>query len=110
MLFRSPTEVLRIKDVETLRVRESLTLAVLKTGKSFVWGNFNSPGAKPIFEPVEIPGVNYAKAYANNGKKCFVLDVSNDFYVITDTSGRYEKRKLYDNFYDFMENENAKGK
>lgn len=105
-----PTEVLRIKDVETLRVRESLTLGILKTGKIYVWGNFNGPGAKPIFEPVEIPGVSYAKAFANNGKKCFVLDVNNDFIVITDTSGRYEKRRLYDNFYDFMEIESANGK
>lgn len=105
-----PTEVLRIKDVETLRVRESLTLAILKTGKLYVWGNFNGPGAKPIFEPVELPGISYAKAFANNGKKCFVLDVNNDFYVITDTSGRYEKRKMYDNFYDFMEIESANDK
>ena len=105
-----PTEILGLKDVETLRVRESLTLCLVKSGKTLIWGNFNGPSAKPIFEPLELVGVNFAKAYANNGKKCFVIDSSNEFYVITDTSGKYEKKKMYDNFNDFMENESSKPK
>lgn len=105
-----PTEILRLKDVETLRVRDSLTLAVLKTGKINVWGNFNGPGNKPMYDPVEIPGINYAKAFTNNGKKCFVIDGNNDFYIISDLSGKYEKKKIYENFYEFMENESSKAK
>ncbi|GAB6107953.1 RCC1 domain-containing protein [Fusibacter bizertensis] len=105
-----PTEVLRLKDVETLKVRDSLTLAVMKTGKIYVWGNFNGPGNKPMYDPVEITGINYAKAFANNGKKCFVIDSNNDFFVISDLSGKYDKKKMFENFYEFMENESSKVK
>ena len=102
-----PTEVLRIKDVDTLRVKESLTLAVLKTGKAYIWGNFNGPSSKPILEPQEVPGISYIKTFANNGKKCFIIDVNHDFFVVTDLSGKYERKKMYENFYDFIENEDS---
>lgn len=105
-----PSEVLRIKEVETLRVKDSLTLAITKTGKAYIWGNFNGPNSKPILEPGEVPGISYIKAQANNGKKCFVIDVNYDFYIITDLSGKYEKRKMYENIYDFMEIEDSKHK
>lgn len=105
-----PVEVLGIRDVETLRVRESLVMAVLKTGKIYLWGNFNGPGAKPMMDPVELPGISYAKAYANNGKKCFILDGAYDFHVISDLSGKYEKKKMYENFHEFMEIEGSKAK
>lgn len=103
-----PSEIMGIKDVETLKVKESLAIAVLKTGKLMLWGNFNGPSIKPMFEPIELPGINYSKIVANNGKKAFVLDVNNDFFVITDTSGRYEKKKMYENFHEFIENEGSK--
>ena len=105
-----PSEVMGIKDVESLKVKESLVICILKTGKLKIWGNFNGPSVKPIFEPLDLPGLNYAKIVANNGKKAFVLDVNNDFFVITDTSGRYEKKRMYENFHEFMENEGSKQK
>ncbi len=105
-----PIEILGLKDVETLRVKESLTLCMVKSGKTLVWGNFNGPSAKPMLEPIEIVGINFAKVYANNGKKCFIIDNNNDFYVVTDTSGKYEKKKMYENFSEFMENEGSKSK
>ncbi len=105
-----PVEILGLKDVETLRVKESLTLCMLKSGKTLAWGNFSGPSAKPMFEPTELIGVNFAKAYANNGKKCFLIDNANDFFVITDASGKYEKKKMYENFSEFMENEGSKSK
>lgn len=103
-----PTEIIGLKEVESIRARESLVMALSKTGKIFVWGNFNTPASKPIFEPTEAPGISYVKLFTNSGKKGFVIDINNDFYIINDLSGRYEKKKMYDNFNDFIENERSK--
>lgn len=100
-----PTEVMRVKDVETLDVKESLALCILKTGKAFVWGNFNGPGMKPMYDPMEIPGISYVKATANNGKKCFLLDNNNDLFIVSDMSGRYDKKKMFENFNEFVGND-----
>lgn len=105
-----PTEILGLKDVESIRTKESLTMAVLKTGKAYVWGNFNGPSSKPMLEPIEVPGISYVKHFANNGKKCFVIDVNYEFFIITDISGKYERRKMFENFYDFMEYEDSKSR
>ena len=105
-----PTEVMRVKEVELLDVKESLVLCILKTGKALVWGNFNGPGMKPIFDPTEIPGINYIINSANNGKKCFLMDVNHDLYIVSDLSGRYDKKKMYENFNDFMENDGLNAK
>lgn len=100
-----PMEVMRVKDVETLDVKESLALCVLKTGKALVWGNFNGPGMKPMYDPVEIPGVNYVNVTANNGKKCFLLDANNELFIVSDLNGRYDKKKMYENFNEFIDND-----
>lgn len=105
-----PSEIMRVKEVDYLDVKESLSLCILKTGKALVWGNFNSPGMKPMYDPVEIPGVSYVKASANNGKKCFLLDINNDLHIVTDLNGRYDKKKMYENFNEFKENDGLNGK
>jgi alpha-tubulin suppressor-like RCC1 family protein len=89
-----PEEVLKLKDIADLSVKESLAVAISQMGKAFIWGNFNSPGSKPIFEATEIPGINYVKA---------VIDGNQDLITVSDLSGKYEKKKMYDNFNDFME-------
>lgn len=100
-----PMEVMRVKDVESLDVKDSLVLCVLKTGKALVWGNFNGPGMKPMYDPVEIPGISYVKVTANNGKKCFLLDVNNELFIVSDLSGRYDRKKMYENFNEFIDND-----
>lgn len=98
-----PEEVFKIKDVQTLRVRESLALAITKTGKAYVWGNFNTPAQKPIQEPTELVGISYVKAYTNNGKKLYIVDGADQLYVVSDLSGKYEQTKVAANFHDFNE-------
>ena len=105
-----PTDILGLKDVDLLKSKESLTIAVLKTGKGYVWGNFNGLTSKPILEPTEIPGISYVKHVANNGKKCFIIDVNFNFFIVTDLSGKYEKRDMFENFYDFVEYEDSKSR
>lgn len=97
-----PEEVMGIKEVAFLKVKESLTLAVTKTGKAFVWGNFNTPAQKPITSPTEIPNINYVKYAANNGKKIYLIDSNDMMYVVSDLSGKYEQSKVYSNYHDFM--------
>ncbi|MBE0450466.1 MAG: hypothetical protein IBX70_06440 [Clostridia bacterium] len=108
--FLFPEEILKIRDVETLNICDSLVLAILKTGKAFVWGNFNGPGSKPIYEPFELSGIQYVKASTNNGKKCFIVDGNYDLYVISDITGKNEKNKVHENFYDFMDAVHSKTK
>ncbi len=101
--YTFPEEVLRIKDVEHLKVCDSLSIAVNNIGKTFVWGNFNSPGAKPIYEPYELPHIQYASVIANDGKKAYVLDSQNEMYTVSDILGKYDHKKIHDNIYDFIE-------
>ena len=103
-----PQEVPKIKDVLTLRVKESLTLMISTTGRVAMWGNINGPGQKPIPEPFEIADITYAKAYTNNGKKCFVIDGANVLHIISDISGRNERHQMYENFSEFIESNDSK--
>lgn len=103
--FLFPTEILKLKDITRICAKESLATAINQFGKAFVWGNFNSPGMKPIYEPEEIPNVNYVEHMSNTGKKCFYIDSNQTLNIVVDLSGRNETRKLYDNFYDFIQND-----
>lgn len=106
MLF--PQEVPKVKDVETLRVKESLTLMINTMGRVSVWGNINGPGQKPIPEPIDFPNITYAKAYTNNGKKCFIIDGANIMYIISDLTGKNERHEMYENFREFIESVDSK--
>ncbi|MDK2866474.1 MAG: hypothetical protein PWP38_789 [Clostridiales bacterium] len=98
-----PTEIPKLKDIATVYARESLALAITTIGKGYVWGNFNAPGVRPIYEPEELAGIQYIKVACNTGKKCYVIDNKNEMFTISDTGGRYEKRKMYENFSEYRE-------
>ncbi|GAU79449.1 hypothetical protein [Fusibacter sp. 3D3] len=98
-----PTEVLKVKDIATAYAKESVVLAINTVGKAFIWGNFSSPGTKPINEPEEIPGVSYISVAVNTGKKCYLLDGNNKLQSISDMSGKNEMQQLYQSFYEFCD-------
>lgn len=97
-----PEELMGIKDVETIKVRESLVLAITKTGKAYVWGNFNTPAQKPIYTPTELQNISYVKVCANNGKKLYIIDSSYTMHVVSDLSGKYEQIKIHASYHDFV--------
>lgn len=101
MLF--PSEILKVKDIAYVKARESLVVAVNHFGKSFIWGNFNTPGTKPILEPEEIVGISYIAHVANNGKKCYFIDNNDTMHIVSDMSGKNETKKVFSNFYDFYD-------
>ena len=103
-----PSEIPKLKDIVAIYAKESLVLAITNIGKAFIWGNFNAPGVRPIFEPEELPGVQYIKAAANSGKKCYLIDSKNDMYILNDNSWKYEIEKVYENYRDYEDQvENA---
>lgn len=89
-----PEEVLGIKNVAKLCVRASLVLAITEVGEAYIWGNFNSPGQKPITEPTKIENVRYIQHYANSGKKIYLLDNQNILHTVSDLSGKNEKEEF----------------
>jgi hypothetical protein len=101
--FLFPEEVLKVKEVSEVSACESLVVALTQTGKALIWGNFNGPSTKPIYEAVEIPGVMYIKAFANTGKKCYFVDGKSDLITVSDLSGKFEKRKIHENFSEIRE-------
>lgn len=102
-----PEEVVGIKEVASVKTKESLTIAVTKMGKAYVWGNFNTPAQKPVSAPTELSGISYIKVFANNGKKLFVVDGGDTLYTVSDLSGKYEQSRIYSNYHEFMESNNA---
>lgn len=103
-----PEEVPKLKDIASISAKESLVVAITNIGKAYVWGNFGAPGTRPIYDPEEVPGIQYIKAVANSGKKCYLIDSNNILYSVSDTTGNYETQKVYENFKDYEEHhENA---
>lgn len=100
-----PTEVLKIKDVAYAVAKESLVMVINIIGKAFVWGSFGTPGTKPIYEPEEIQGISYISHATNTGKKCFVIDGNSTMHAVMDLSGKYETKRLSQNFYDLLNEE-----
>ncbi len=100
-----PEEIPKLKEIQALNVKDSLVLAVSKTGKASVWGNFNTPAQKPIYEAQELSGISYIKAFTNNGKKLYLIDGADIMHVVSDLSGKHEQVKVYSNYYDFIENQ-----
>lgn len=98
-----PVEILKIKDIQTIKAKDSLVIAVSNIGKAYVWGNFNAPGVKPIHEPEEIVGIQYIQIVANNGKKCFVIDDKHIMYTISNSTGKHEMTPVYDSFNAYKE-------
>ncbi len=96
-----PAEVLKVKDIATAYAKESMVVAINEIGKAFIWGNFNSPGTKPIYEPEEIVGVSYVSSASNTGKKCYLLDGNSTLNIISDLSGKNELKQLYQSFHEF---------
>jgi len=99
-----PVELLKIKDIEVIKAKDSLVIAITNIGKAYVWGNFNTPAVKPIHEPEEIVGIQYIHVAANNGKKCFVIDNNQMMYTISNSVGKPEVTPVYDSFYTYKEN------
>lgn len=110
--FKGKTEVhtptrVPIAEVVSLAVKESVTMATLNNGVIVVWGNFNGPGSRPIFDPTQLIGIENPIMVANNGKKCYVLTPQYDLFIITDLLGKYEKKKYFENIHDFREVEES---
>ena len=101
-----PVEVLKVKDIAAAYARESMVVAINEIGKAFVWGNFNTPGTKPIYEPEEIVGVSYISNTSNTGKKCYLLDGNSTLNIVSDLSGKNEQKQLYQSFHEFYNLEN----
>ena len=78
-------------------------VAINQIRKAFIWGNFNAPGTKAIYEPEELAGVSYISQASNTGKKCYLLDGSDKLQIISDMSGKNETKQFYQNFYDFYD-------
>jgi len=100
--IHTPTRI-PIGEVQSLCVRESLTVATLNNGVIVVWGNFSGPGSRPIFDPVQLNDIEKPIHMANNGKKCFIIDEDYDFFIVSDMLGKYDKKKVYENFHEFKE-------
>jgi len=91
-----PIEIMKIKNVEMLEAKDSLVVATTSSGIPYIWGNFNSPGIKPIFEPEEINDIHFPKFISNSGRKCYLTDHNNKLFIISDNLGKFESYQLGD--------------